>query len=160
MTRKWNIDIDQLNGNYDTRNETIYNTEVLISNFCGYNDTYILVRGDNTIARKRTQEAFKNCAPFIKCITKNDGTTIDYAKDLDLVMPVYNLLDYSSNYSDATGSLWFYAKDKGTNFNTDIVNTKAFKSFQYKAKLLENTVAQPAKNNSNGVLKNETMLYL
>ena len=66
------------------------------------------------------------------------------------------MLDYSSNYSDATGSLWFYAKDKGTNFNTDIVNTKAFKSFQYKAKLLENTVAQPEKNNNNGVLKNAT----
>ena len=48
--------------------------------------------------------AFKNCAPFIKCIIKIDGTTIDDTKDLDLVMPMYNLLEYSSNYSDTTGS--------------------------------------------------------
>ena len=136
MPRKWNIDIDQLNRNYDTRNGIIDNTEVLISNLCGYNDTYILVKRDNKIARKRTQEAFKNCALLIKCITKNDGATIDDAKDLGSVMPMYNLLEYSSNYSDATGSLWFYAKDKAANFNTDIVNTKAFKSFQYKAKII------------------------
>ena len=51
---------------------------------------------------------FKNCAPFTKCITTIDVTTIDDAKDLDLVMPMYNLLEYSSNYSETTGSLWFY----------------------------------------------------
>ena len=70
------------------------------------NDAYILVRGDITVvAAPATQLAFKNCAPVTKCITKVDETTIDDAEDLDLVMPMYHLIDYSSNYSETTGSL-------------------------------------------------------
>ena len=62
----------------------------------------------NTIAGDNgTQIAFKSCAPLIKSITKIDGTTIDDAEDLDLVMPVYNLLEYSSSYSNKACSLWF-----------------------------------------------------
>ena len=98
------------------------------------------------------QVAFKKYAPFTKCITKIDGTTIDDAEDLDLVMPMYNLIEYSSNYSETTGSLWFYSKDEATDFNADIVNDNNFKSFKYKAKLLGNTVAQ-ADNAANGILK-------
>ena len=82
-------------------------------------------------AAPATQVAFKNCAPFIKCITTIDETTIDDAEDLDLVMPMYNLIEYSSNYSETTGSLWFYSKDEATNFNADIANNN-FKSFEYK----------------------------
>ena len=51
-------------------------------------------------------------------------------KILDLVMPMYNLIEYSSNYSETTGSLWFYFKDEATNFNADITNTNNFKSFK------------------------------
>ena len=87
-----------------------------------------------------------------KCITKIDETTIDDAEDLDLVMPIYNLIEYSSNYSETTGSLWFYSKDEATNFDADIVNTDDFKSFKYKAKLLGHTAAQ-ADNAANGILK-------
>ena len=50
------------------------------------------------------QVSFENCATFTKCICKIDGTTIDDAEDLDLVMPVYNLIEYSSNYTETTGS--------------------------------------------------------
>ena len=57
-----------------------------------------------------------------------DGTTIDDAEDLDLVIPMYNLIEYSSNYSETTESLWFYSKDEGTNFNADIAHTNNFKS--------------------------------
>ena len=70
-------------------------------------------------------------------------------------MPMYNLIEYSSNYSKTTGSLWFYSKDKATNFNKNIENTDNFKSF--KAKLLGNTVAQPVPNNANGILKDGTI---
>ena len=84
--------------------------------------------------------AFKNCAPFTKCITKIDGTTVDDTEVLDLAMPMYNLTEYNSNYSETTGSLWFYFKDEATNFNVDIENTHNFKSFKYKTKLLGNTV--------------------
>ena len=56
-------------------------------------------------------------------------------------MPMYNLLEYSSNYSDETGSLCFYSKDEANNFNADIADDNAFKSFSYKVKLLGNTSA-------------------
>ena len=96
--------------------------------------------------------SFKNCAPFTKCITKIDGTAVDVAEYLDSVMSMYNLIEYSSNYSETTGSLWVYSKDEASNFDTDIVN-KNFKSFEFKAKLLGNTVSQPAPNQANRILK-------
>ena len=64
------------------------------------------------------------------------------------------MIEYSSNYSDTTVSLWFYSKDKGTNFNDNIANTDDFKSFWYKAKLIQNTGAQTASNYSNVTQKN------
>ena len=57
-------------------------------------------------------------------------------------MSIYNLIEYSSNYSERTGSLRFYSKDEATNFNANIANIDDLKSFKYKAKLLEDTVAQ------------------
>ena len=81
------------------------------------------------------------CALLIKCITEIDGTTIDDAEDLDLVIQIYNLLEYSSKYYNMTGSLWFYSKDEATNFNVDYEDTNNFESFKYKAKLLRKTVA-------------------
>ena len=98
VTKNSNFLSDQSNANYSVRNEVIYSTEVLKSIFSDYNDAYIPVRVDITIIGRNlaTEEAFNNCAPFIKCIIKIDGTTIDYAKDLDLLMPMYNMLEYSS----------------------------------------------------------------
>ena len=103
----------------------IYKTEVIISNLCDYKNIYILVRHDITIiGHNVTQVAFKNCTPFTKCITNTDGTTIDDAEDLDLVMLVDNLLEHSSNYCD-TCSSWFYSK----NDFADIANNDNGKSF-------------------------------
>ena len=70
--------------------------------------------------------------------------------DLDLVMPMYNLLKYSSDYSDTTGRLWFQSKDDRNDFNIDISNTNDFKPFKYNAKLLRDTEA----NVVNVVLRN------
>ena len=103
VTRKWNIvndQYDQSKSNYGAANETNYNTEALKSNLCDYNDPYILVRRNITITGHylATQVAF----------TKIDGTTIDDAEDLDLVISMYNLLEYCSKYSETTGRLWFY----------------------------------------------------
>ena len=149
VTRKWNIVSDNLNANYNAANEITYNTEVLKSGLCDYNGVYILARGDITVtAAGATQIAFKSCAPFTTCITKVDGITIDYAEDFDLVMPMYNLIEYSSNYSETT-SLWVYSKDEAINFNADIANTNNFQSFKYKAKLLGN----PEADHANGILK-------
>ena len=77
-TRKWNNVIDNSKSSYDATNEITYNTEILKSNLCDYNNVYILVRGDITVvAVLATQVAFKNCAPFSKCITKIDETITD-----------------------------------------------------------------------------------
>ena len=71
-------------------------------------------------------------------------------------MPLYNLIEYSSNYSETTRILCFYSKDEATNFNADIVNDDNFKTSKYKAKLLGNTVAQVG-NAANEILKNATI---
>ena len=106
VTRKWNIVNDSSKSNYDATNEITYNTEILESNLRDYNDAYILVRDDVTfIAASATQVAFKNCAPFSKCIPKIDEATIDDAEDLDLVMSMYSVIEHRSNYSKTTGRL-------------------------------------------------------
>ena len=142
-TRKWNIVHDNSKSSYHATNKIIYNTEVSKSNFCDYNVAYILVRSDITVVvAPATQVAFKNCGPFTNCATKTDETTIDDAENLDLVMPMYNLIEYNSNYSGTTGSLWFCSKDEASNFNNNIASTDNFKSFKHKAKLLGNIEAQ------------------
>ena len=112
-----------------------------------------MVRGDITVAdAPTTQVPLKYCAPFIQCITKwwNNNN----AESFDLVMPMYNLTEYSSNYSEPTGSLWFYSEDEASNVNNNIANTDNFKSIKFKAKLLGNTDAQPATHAANRILKN------
>ena len=105
MTRKWNIVNDNSKANYIAANEITYNTEVLKSSLCDYSDAYILVIDNVTIkGHQATQVAFKNCAPFTKFITQIDETTIDDAEDLDLIMSVYNFVEYTLNASETTGT--------------------------------------------------------
>ena len=123
ITRKWNTVNDNSQANYNVSSEIIYNTEILKSSICDYNNAYILARGNITImGHQVTQVAFESCAPFTKYITKFDGTKVDDVEDLDLVLTVYNLIEFSSNYSEAAGCLWFYSKDEANNFNVDIAN--------------------------------------
>ena len=93
--------------------KSIYNTEGLKYNLCDYNDTFIFVKGDITVtASSVIPVAFKKYAPFTKCITKIDGTTTNVTAYLDLIMSMYSLKQYSSNYFDTTDSSWFYSKDE------------------------------------------------
>ena len=84
---------------------------MLKSSLCDYSDAYILVKGEGADAAARQADErdkgviFKNCAPFINCISEINNTQIDNAKDTDIVMPMYNLIKYSDNYAKATGSL-------------------------------------------------------
>ena len=73
---------------------------------------------------------------------------------------MYNVIEYSPNYSETTGSLWFCLKDKATDFNANIANDSNFKSFKYKAKLSRKTVAQRNPNHANLILKNKTIAIL
>ena len=76
---------------------------MLRSDLCDYSDAHIIVKGTITVtqpdnAKRNKAVAFKNNAPFINCISKINGVKIDNAEDLDVVMPTYNLLEYSKNY--------------------------------------------------------------
>ena len=119
-------------------NEILYNAVVSKSNLGDYNDDHILVRGNIFTAAPNitTQVTFKNYTPFTKCITKIDRTTIGDDEHLHLVMLMHDLIEYTSNYSETTGSLWFYSKDEASNFNADIAKNNSFKLFEHKSKLL------------------------
>ena len=85
---------------------------MLRSSLCNYNDVYILVSGTITVSELAADEGnnsiqvvFKNCALFTHCISEINNTQIDNPKDIDVVMPMYNLTEYSHNYSKTSGSL-------------------------------------------------------
>ena len=93
---------------------------MLTSDLCNFNDAYIIVKGDITLegdndANKRNKNlAFKNNAKFINCFSKINGEKINNAEDFDVVMPMYNLLEYSKNYRK-TRSWWNYYRDGPSN---------------------------------------------
>ena len=104
---------------------------MLRSDLCDYSDAYIVLKGDLSLegdndANKRNKNfASKNNAPFINCISKINGVKIDNAEDLDALMPMYNLLEYSKNYRKTTGSLWNYYRDEPSNSLSS--NSESFK---------------------------------
>ena len=102
------------------------------SSLCNYSDAYILVKETITVLNTAAADAnannanknviFKNCAPFINCICEKNNTQVDNAKDINIVMLMYNLIEYSDNYSKKSGSLWQYYKDiPSVNNNDDVV---------------------------------------
>ena len=116
-TRNWVEINDESRGNY-ANSDIRFKTTMLRSNLCGYADSYIHVKGTITIteagddaAVRRADErnkgvTFTNCAPFTKCISRINNTDIDNAHSIDIVMPMYNLIEYSGNYSKTSGSSW------------------------------------------------------
>ena len=115
-----------------------FKTTMLKSSLCDYSDAYILVKGMITInggadaAARQADErdkgvSFKNCAPFINCISEINNTQIGNAKYIDIVMPTYKLIEYSDNYAKTSGSLWQYFRDKPDN-NNNIEDSESFKS--------------------------------
>ena len=101
----------------------------------------IAVEGGNN----NTKVAFKNCAPFRKCRTEINETFIDEAEHINIAMPMYNLIEYSDNYSDTSGSLWQFKRDEIIN-NADVTNDNNAPSFKYKANLIGNTENNGTKN--------------
>ena len=117
-TRKLYVINDQNKTDYGEANEdstTVkFETKAIKSNSCDYSDTYIVVTGNiaATGGDANTRVAFKNCAPFTKCITHINDEHVDNADNLDIIMPMYNLIEYSDNYSDTSGSLWQFKRDE------------------------------------------------
>ena len=109
---------DESKGTYDVGCEIKFKTTMLKSSLCDYSDAYILVKGKITItgagvdvaARQGDERdkgvAFKNCVPFTICISQINNTEIDNCNDIDILMPMYNLREYSDNYAKTSGNLW------------------------------------------------------
>ena len=91
-------------GNYSNKNPIKFLTSSLQSSLCDYSDAYILVTGNINVTNgdNNTKVAFKNCVPFTKCITEISETFVDDAKHIYITMPIYNLIEYSDNYSDTS----------------------------------------------------------
>ena len=152
-TRNWVEVNDESRGTY-TGNSIKFETTMLRSNLCDQADAYILSNGTITITgsgyndvAKRAYERdkaviFNNCASFTKFISRINNTEIDNAKEVDIVMPMYNLIEYSDNYSKTSGSLWQYYKDDPND------NLAQSKSFKYKIKITGKT---PANRNTKDV---------
>ena len=123
-TRNWIEINDESRGAYNVNSQIKLKTTMLKSSLCDYSDAYILVKG--TI-----------------CISEINNIQIDNAKDIDIVMPMYNLIVYSNNYAKTTGSLWQYCKDiPARNANNEITEfdaNNATDSFKFKAKITSRT---------------------
>ena len=110
VTREY-VEVNSLLNTYNENKSIRFKTPMLRSNLCDYSDAYILVKdtiavaGNNLRDRKNRPLILKNNAPFISCITRINGKLIEDADDLDIVMPMYNLLEYSKNYRKTIGSL-------------------------------------------------------
>ena len=136
-TKNWVEINNESRGTYNVNSQIKFKTTMLKSSLCDYSDAYILAKGTITIngrgadaAARRADErekgvAFKNCAPFTNCISEINNTQVDNAKDIDIVMLMYNLIEYSDNYAKTTGSLWQYFRDEP---NDVLRNSKSFKS--------------------------------
>ena len=107
LQKKWYvIDSQTTKGNYKQGDTMKFGTETFKSSCCDYSDPFILVTGDITVkADDNTDVAFKNCAPFSTCTTKINDVFVDEANHIYIAMPMYNLIEYSDNYSDTLGSL-------------------------------------------------------
>ena len=113
---------------------------MLRSDIFDYSDAYIVVKRTINVRpvvntdKNQKDAALKNNAPFRSCITKINNTLIDNKEDLNIVIPMYNLLKYSDNYSMASGRLWRYYREKIDNVDNDVSDGKLFK---YKTKIIE-----------------------
>ena len=161
--RKWYIINDQNNGEYgngDENGSTIkFETKVIKSTLCDYSDAYTLVEESITATGSDadTKVEFKNCAPFTRSVTHINDEHVETAENLDIIMPMYNLLEYSDNYADSSASLCQLKRDEQniTNAgNLDNVATDDSLSFEYKSSILGDLVAVNAAADAQALLRN------
>ena len=148
VTREY-VRVNSLSNTYNENKSIRFKTLMLRSDLCDYADAYILVNGTITVTansgannirdKKDRKLILKNNAPFVSCITRINNELIEDTDDLDIVIPIYNFLEYSKNYRKTIGSLYNYYRDELTNDNNNnfanrnVVNSNTFK---YKNKIL------------------------
>ena len=124
VTREY-VRVNSLSNTYNENKSIRFKTPILMSNLCDYSDAYILVKSTITVTGNHPRDTqnrpfiLKNNAPFISCITRINGELIEDADDLDIVMPMYNLLEYSKNYRKTMGLLYNYYRDELTKDGND-----------------------------------------
>ena len=155
VTREY-VRVNSLLNTYNENKSIRFKTPMLRLNLCNYSDAYILVKGTitvtapgvnnnaNNIRDKRNRPLIlKNNAPFVSCITRINGELIEDANDLDIVIPMYNSLEYSKNYRKTIGSLYNYYRDElsddADNSNFDNIKVVNSNTFKYKNKTTRNT---------------------
>ena len=150
-SKKWYIINDENNTNYGVNKDTgannpdtiKYDTRALKPNLCDYAEAYILVDGTIRAAAAdvNTRLALENCAPYTKCNVEVNDEHVDTAENLDITMPMYNLIEYSDNYQDSSATLYQYKRDEPPEANA-IADLTADNSspFKYKISLLGNPV--------------------
>ena len=136
ITKKWIEVHDQYGDRYNTNKQIRFKTPMLRPDLCDYSNAYIVVKGKITVTNPNNDAydkklAFKNNASFTSRILKINNTLIDNVEDLDIVMPMNNLIGYSKNYRKTIGSLWNYYKDEPNsgavgNINYSIKDSKCF----------------------------------
>ena len=136
-TKNWVELNDESIGTYNVNSQIKFKTTILKSSLCDYSDAYILVKGKITITGRGADAAakladerdkgvtFKNCAPFTNCISEINNAQVDNAKDINIVMPMYNLIEYSDNYAKTSGSLRQYFRDEP---DDNLEDSESFKS--------------------------------
>ena len=154
VTREY-VEVNSLSNTYNEKSIR-FKTPMLRSNLCDYSDAYILVKGTITVTAPGVNNnannirdkmnrplILKNNAPFVSCITRINGELIEDADDLDIVMSMYNLLEYSKNYRKTIGSLYNYYRDElsdgADDNNFDNINVVNSNTFKYKNKITGNT---------------------
>ena len=151
-TKKWYVIYSQTTkGKYKQGNTIRFETETTKSSLYDYSDAFILVTGNTTVAASNNIDiAFKNCAPCSTCKTVINDVFLDEANYIYIAMLMYNLIEYSDNYSDTSGSLWQFKRDEVPADNADLTINNS-QSFKYKAALLGKTA--DAVNNTNSSVK-------
>ena len=118
ITKKWIEVHDQSRGSYNINKQIRFKASMLRSDLCDYSDAYIVVKGTITVQTENNRAIYgynrnlihKNNVPFIKFISKINTVLIDNAEDLDNVIPMYNLIEYSKNYLKTSRTLWNYTR--------------------------------------------------
>ena len=156
VTTKWYIIDSESNGNYSHENPIKFSIKSIESSLCNYYDAYILVTGNTNVTAgdNNTKVAFKNSAPFKKYRTEINRTFVDDANFINITIPVYNLIEYSDNYSDASGILWQFKRDEQPiDINGVFINitAKNASSLKYKSIVIGNTVADGANRQKENV---------
>ena len=119
-TKNWVKINDESRGIYIVNRQIGFKTSMLRYSLCDYSGAYILVKGNRSVNKTAAADAD---APFTDCISKTNSTQVDNDKDIDIVMPMYNLIEYSDNYAKTSGGLWKYCKDRSAvNNNGNIVD--------------------------------------